>query len=103
MAKWFAGHRMPKDAYNYVHYETVEPREKIAGFLKFRPRPFDDEDMVEEACIYLGSLGFEIDSNIRGDLRRSLVAGGERQAHRPDCYYCCRQDAPEQDGEPRLK
>nr|MDO8099778.1 hypothetical protein [Candidatus Njordarchaeota archaeon] len=103
MAKWFAGHRLPKDAYNSVHYETVDPKEKIAAFLKYRSRPFSDEDMVEEAYVYQGNLGFEIDSNIRNILRMRLVAGGERQTHGPDCRRCCREDAPEPDGELRLK
>lgn len=76
LAKYFAG-QVVHDAFNYVQFETVDQKEKIADYLQFRPRPFDEEDMVQEACVQLANLGFAVDSKIRKLLERQLP-GGER-------------------------
>jgi len=95
LGKFFAGQRVPLDAYNYIDFKTVDPKEKLAAYLRCRPKLFEETDFVEEACTQLRSLGFEIDSKIRNLLRTRLVTGGERQAYRADRVNCTRKDAPD--------
>ncbi len=90
LAHYFAGHIAPQDAYNYVHYETVDAKEKIAEYLRCRPRIYDEEDLVQEACLQLSSLGFQVDSKIRQLLKRRLP-DGERGSNRTSCELGCKE------------
>jgi integrase len=108
LAKWFAGQKPPLDDYSYTNYAALEPKQKIAEYLRARPQPFDDGDMLQEACAYLGNLGFNIDSKTREQLKTRLlhVSGGERETRRPHCAGCPRQNsAPreqQEEGEDQL-
>lgn len=65
LAHYFAGHAITKDAYNYVDYITVGPREKTVDYLRYHGTPFGDTDIVEEACTRLSNLGSQVGSKIR--------------------------------------
>lgn len=94
LANYFAGHKVTAGAFNYVRYETVEPSEKIAEYLRCRPQVFSDIDVVEEACIQLSNLGFQVDSKTRQLLTEQLP-GGDRKPFQQNCLYSNRQDALE--------
>jgi hypothetical protein len=91
LAHYFAGHVPPQEDYNYVHYETVDEKQKVAEYLQRRPRPLDEGDLIEEACAQLSSLGFQVDSKIRQLLAHQLP-GGERRPFKSDRIYSNRQD-----------